>query len=262
MSRKMENGLMTNDSADDNIAVSSVSMLKKSVNSLVTACEHSMTMMNGICGTDYVCEVPIYYISDIHLEEQGDLKDKSFPQIYDWLLLKCRNLVKCLPGQKGIILIGGDIANDRRLVHAFLYVLHELMIEITTTMPIFYVLGNHELWCGEDEHIPCQEIFKLYEEDNSSLATLLENALYYRYKGLSWSHRVLKEEELISMSEADLKELCDSSSCLIFGGLGFTGNNPWYNARGGVYQSVVSESEDVARTARFRDTYNLSLIHI
>ena len=55
MSRKMENGLMTNDSADDNIAVSSVSMLKKSVNSLVTACEHSMTMMNGICGTDYVC---------------------------------------------------------------------------------------------------------------------------------------------------------------------------------------------------------------
>lgn len=58
------------------------------------------------------------------------------------------------------------------------------------------------------------------------------------------------------MSEADLKELCDSSSCLIFGGLGFTGNNPWYNARGGVYQSVVSESEDVARTARFRDTYN------
>lgn len=256
MSRKIENGLMTNDSVDDNIAVSSVSMLKKSVNSLVTACEHSMTMMNGICGTDYVCEVPIYYISDIHLEEQGDLKDKSFPQIYDWLLLKCRNLVKCLPGQKGIILIGGDIANDRRLVHAFLYVLHELMIEITTTMPIFYVLGNHELWCGEDEHIPCQEIFKLYEEDNSSLATLLENALYYRYKGLSWSHRVLKEEELISMSEADLKELCDSSSCLIFGGLGFTGNNPWYNARGGVYQSVVSESEDVARTERFRDTYN------
>lgn len=78
MSRKMENGLMTNDSADDNIAVSSVSMLKKSVNSLVTACEHSMTMMNGICGTDYVCEVPIYYISDIHLEEQGDLRINHF----------------------------------------------------------------------------------------------------------------------------------------------------------------------------------------
>ena len=68
-----------------------------------------------------------------------------------------------------------------------------------------------------------------------STAVLLENMLYVKYKNAE--HRILSEEKILSYNDWKLREILRDSSLIILGGNGYSGNNPVYNAKRGMYRS-------------------------
>ena len=57
------------------------------------------------------------------------------------------------------------------------------------------------------------------------------------------------------MSTEELTDICQNSTFLLLGGLGFSGLNPTYNAKSGLYRNTITQEEDIRRTNRFQMVY-------
>ena len=95
------------------------------------------------------------------------------------------------------------------------------------------------------------DLIRQYRETFSRTDVLfLENALLLRYH--NERDRLLQEEEILALEDDELKAQCNESSLVVLGGIGFSGNNPLYNASTGLYgKTVVSLEEDQERSERF-----------
>ena len=90
----------------------------------------------------------IYYITDIHLEQQlKEVLDNGkvdYNIINDFLDEKIQEIVLSADEEQGYLLIGGDVGHTQELVTLFYNKLRDIW-----KGTIISVLGNHELW---DKH--------------------------------------------------------------------------------------------------------------
>ena len=206
----------------------------------------------------------IYYITDIHLEHQlvkrpGDILKLSLPEVRRCIKEKIAELLTSVPNTYETLLIGGDVADSVELVTLF----YEQLASFDGWRGrIIAVLGNHELWDGNPTGLkptrPIDEIIDNYRQAMPNKVILLENELLVVYKGLY--SEILNEETILNASIEELTEICANSTFLLFGGIGFSGLNPVYNATKGLYRATVSIEEDIARSKRFRMVYEKILV--
>ena len=198
-------------------------------------------------------QMTIYYISDIHLEHQLDLVGKSIFDIRNLIAVKVDEMTSKINDRSGILLIGGDIADNKILVKLFYWELRRKWHG-----KIIYVLGNHELWdsdLGDDNRYSIDRTIEQYRSF-IRLGFNLENELLIEYKGTQCDIVRLSESNILKTSKEDLTEICEKSTKLILGGIGFAGMNMIYNADAGIYRQVVSREEERERSRRFKAVYD------
>lgn len=208
-----------------------------------------------------VSELTVYYISDIHLEhqianQQQDFRKLSVSELAQQIKSKIHELLRPVYFTDGILLIGGDVADSRRLTRLFYSAIANQMIY---GLPkIISILGNHELWDSgkgvlfRKRHI--DRLINSYRKIMPDGVTLLENELYCLSQ--KNEERILSEEEILEIDQRALKEICDASTFLLLGGIGFSGHNPNFNAANGLYRNTLSYKEDIERTRRFNTVYD------
>lgn len=199
---------------------------------------------------------PVYYISDIHLEHQLNLQNKTVAEVEELVQGKIDELMASIPEKRGLILIGGDTTYSAELSRTFFKKLKSALS--TTRMNLIAILGNHELWDGDPENgsqKTVEEIIEKYRtlEDLYSFRTLLENTLWVKYHGV---HELqFNEEAILDATDDELADLCRQSTQIILGGIGFSGYNQNFNASNGIYRGTISREEDIIRSSRFRTIY-------
>lgn len=221
----------------------------------------------------------IYYITDIHIEHQIadeynterlkkhlNIKD-SQELLINMLDERISTMIGDKENTKGILLVGGDVANNVQLT--------ELFYERLCTQwhgTVISILGNHELLDGitEDEfndpnyhQRSVEDIVKDYREKmyegNKRIYTsslrLLENEVFVKYKnkrGLI----TLTTDDLNNTSEEELKDFFSKCTLIILGGIGYSGHNPIYNAENIIYNKNIDLNEDKRRAAIFRNLHD------
>lgn len=205
--------------------------------------------------------VPIYYISDIHLEHQLDLAGKTLSEVKELVRGKVSELISSIQDRRGLILVGGDIAHSIELEQIFFDTLRRMIpISIGTSdgMNILAVLGNHELWDGDPVKGSPRSVDDIIENYETVCRcygkAILENTLWVKYHGCC--QVFLGEKDLLEATDDELSGLCDQSTLMVLGGIGFSGLNPKFNAASGLYRQTVSTEEDAVRSARFRAVYD------
>ena len=223
----------------------------------------------------------VYYISDIHLEHQliplikkekisirelDDIIDKKVSEMLEEVDLKNIYSFNISAKNSNYILIAGDVGYHKELVTRFY---DSLSRSLEWQGKIISVLGNHELWDDhpeyEDGYAPrtVDDIVNDYRERISSThrfnCKLLHNELFIKYKGKSGflnSEFVISEEQILTATDEDLREVLQKSSFIILGGIGFSGLNRNFNANSGLYRStVMSIEKDIELTEKFRKVY-------
>lgn len=213
----------------------------------------------------------IYYISDIHIEHQlfeeidnyYKLQTEKKLENINALLTRLLNekideMVEC---KKGILLIGGDVADSVELSKLFYELLSTKWDGIVVS-----ILGNHELWDGKsskqwvDSKYKVRNLDEIINDYREMIGQfnnnfLLENELLIKYK--NESIEIIKESDILLTSSEELKEILAKSTLIILGGLGYTGFNEYYNSERGLYgKTLESLEEDKRRTLRFNAIYN------
>ncbi len=195
----------------------------------------------------------IYYITDIHLEQQlKEVLDNGkvdYNIINDFLDEKIQEIVLSADEEQGYLLIGGDVGHTQELVTLFYNKLRDIW-----KGTIISVLGNHELW---DKHIPISEdendirsvmeILNSYRKRISCMGWrkqtfVLQNEVLINYKGIE--ERVISENQILDLTDEYLREIFSKSTLILLGGIGFFGLNQRFNAENGLYSFTVTTIED------------------
>ena len=208
----------------------------------------------------------VYYISDIHLEHQIKEVYKNNSGILEDIKPYIEEKIKeMLPSyndslqEDEYILVAGDVAHSYSLTRLFYNTLLE-----NWKGSVIGVLGNHELWDSDNDttgmsNSNVDSIINQYSIRSYSMlrtAAILENSLYIKYQ--NFEHRILSEEKILSYNDWELREILRDSSLIILGGNGYSGNNPVYNAKKGLYRNTITTiSEEKALTERFYKIYQI-----
>ena len=194
------------------------------------------------------CQVQrFYYISDLHLEHQLNLIGKDIDEVEKIIDKKVKELVSTTNNDfSDILLVAGDVADSIALTTLFYKSLN-----MHFCGQIVSVLGNHELW--DDSIKETNDLIQEYSGIIEEYAYQLENEILICYKNNQWQK--IGEKVLLNADENELADICEKSSIIILGGLGFSGQNPIYNANLGLYGTRVSMSDDRILTDRFRLIY-------
>lgn len=174
-------------------------------------------------------------------------------------------MVSSVNDTSGYLLIAGDVDHYKWVVALFYHKLRRRW-----NGSIISVLGNHELW---DDHPkgslsgyvsrPISEIVSDYRNIINfkgwlKSGSLLQNAVYINYKNKR--DCIIEEEQILSASEADLRDICSKASLIVLGGIGFSGLNERFNATSGLYCSAVTTlEEDEELSERFFSVYDKML---
>lgn len=184
-----------------------------------------------------------YYISDIHLDAKIS---KEFPkgakisEIREFILSMLRGLLESAqPGVFDLIILG-DVSYNWEIVKVF-------YTELSMRWPgkIFVVLGNHELWSFKENVETVETIVEKYRtlSDISYRINVLHNDLYLFNDSHIHSKKIVSQEEILSLNDCDLRNLCQSSPIIILGSTGFSGLNKTFNADNGIYRDTIKDVE-------------------
>ncbi|MGL4847353.1 MAG: DUF4116 domain-containing protein [Clostridium sp.] len=202
-----------------------------------------------------ISKILFFYISDIHLCHKtiNKFKNKATKEEVEWYI---QYLVKEMVKSVGTIpnnsylLISGDTSSNFELAKIF----YENLICYWKPRNIIVIHGNHEL-C--DPYVEIEKNIEFYREYFNSIGiTFLQNDLLL-IKNCCES-LVVKEEELINISEEQLRNIAQQCSIILLGGIGFSGFNSKYNAKNMRYGKSFEEEalkKDSYETARFNKIY-------
>lgn len=211
----------------------------------------------------------IYYITDIHLENQLKNIDKNYHKVCDFIDKKITEALPDKHSYNDILLIGGDVANNIELETLFYERLSKLWDGY-----IVSILGNHELWDGHPEDTSSgyisrtvEDIVNDYKEqicdvNEKKKIILLHNSLcltwpLYDHDCYNCIPYTYNKNDILNFSNEELRKRCCNSPIIILGGIGFSGLNPKHNAKSGLYRSAVSTlKEDQEQSQQFRLIYN------
>lgn len=181
--------------------------------------------------------IPVFYISDIHIWHRikHKFKDKATKEeIYSFI----RFLVSKMVAAAGTIpcnsylLIAGDTSSWFEYTQVF----YRELAKRWSPSRIVVVSGNHELW---DPAVSMEENIRIHREFFKGLnINYLHNDLLcvddtvLRYGMLLGEKQpsILREEQIMEMSEEEILEKTLHCPLLVFGGIGFSGLNEKYNA--------------------------------
>lgn len=194
----------------------------------------------------------IYYISDLHLfhllrnrkavTEAGIAA--AIGEAADDLLRESE------PG--GLLLIAGDTALSFPLFEAFVTALG------SEARTVVFTLGNHDLWSfPEAAFDEVTEKYRAFLESRGMY--LLQNDLLLFGEGGRPPLRI-PEEELKAASPEALRSRAEDAKRILFGGVGFAGYEPLFNARAGLYRynKTIGYDRDfeIRETRRFEALYD------
>lgn len=201
----------------------------------------------------------IYYISDLHLEHQfhntfPDEKDVKLSKLYEYVEQKVDEMIDGITDTcDSVLLIGGDVAHSFPIMYHFYEYLSEKW-----EGKIVSVLGNHELWNGHydpEEVIVPPSVDFISDKYNRTVfdkfgIKMLQNTIFLLPGGL------IDENTILKISEEELRYKL-GTGLIILGGTGFSGLNPFYNAKRGLYRHTLQTVEDdITQTERFAAVYN------
>lgn len=197
----------------------------------------------------------VSYVSDMHLlhrlknanckthiEIQRELKSIA-ETIYD--------------NSSNTLLINGDLSSDFEIYKEFIYILADLVKKGNSRSSLFhktiiFTLGNHELWGFQNESvIEIVEKYRTVIENNGMI--FLHNDLLL--KNIDGSFEKISEKEIQSDDLSSLKERMKETYYVIFGGLGFAGNNDIHNANAGLYNGTIDRREEIEESSRIDNLY-------
>ena len=195
----------------------------------------------------------VSYITDIHMLHRYDVWKCKTVEDRQFVTQLIANKIAEDDPDVGIKLIGGDVSSDFGVYRSFLSTLKESFIKHNSFIPVIFTLGNHELWPFAGNRL--DRIVEKYHDLLSEKGMyLLHNNLYYR----GGEHRQLLEieaNELEEISEEALREKLRSAGLVVFGGMGFAGENQEFNADQGIYRGVVSRAQEIEESKKFDRLY-------
>lgn len=207
--------------------------------------EKSKVLNENIYGTE------IHYISDIHLDHKikGKFPERATREEVIHYIKEIIN--EMVSDKKGYLVVLGDVSSHIQLVSIF----YEELSKVWNANNIMVTLGNHELWGYgiEDESLCHHEIVEMYRALLDRLnITLLENDLVV-IKDVKY---VYPASYLDTMTDNELFDIFDDNELMFFGGVGYSGCNPRFNASQGIYRDTISTIEkDIELTNRFNTMY-------
>lgn len=216
----------------------------------------------------------VYYISDLHIEHQIDIEQKSLEEIIKKIRLKIKELIDSFVTDNGIVIFAGDIADSPEIARLFYKEFISAMLRAglycspaidNKFWRVIAIAGNHELWDADPCGIfPVRSPERVIEDIRVRRVEFAQNQLIYDIKG-SFAQK-LDESKLLSMPDSELRALILESSFTLLGGVGFTGNNKRFNAEAEVYgvralengvlTSRISLQEDIEQSKRFLALHN------
>ena len=206
---------------------------------------------------DFMRRISIYYISDIHIDNKIARKFKDHAtekEIEYYVKTIVDKMIDSMPSEVfgEFILIAGDVSSSFKISKIF----YQKLVERNriSSKKIICVLGNHELWNldrASDNNV--DSIVKLYKKMFDELGiTFLQNELLV----IGDDFEIITESEIESMTEDELKKRTLESQLTIFGGIGFSGYNPDFNASKLIYfDAVPTLEEDKKLTNKFNSLY-------
>lgn len=206
---------------------------------------------------DFMRRISIYYISDIHIDNKIARKFKNHAteqEIEYYVKTIVDKMMDSMPSEVvgKFILIAGDVSSSFKISKIF----YQKLVERNriSSKKIICVLGNHELWNldrASDNNV--DSIVKLYKKMFDELEiTFLQNELLV----IGDDFEIITESEIESMTEDELKKRTLESQLTIFGGIGFSGYNPDFNASKLIYfDAVPTLEEDKKLTNKFNSLY-------
>lgn len=190
----------------------------------------------------------IAYISDIHLLDKivacyGQLSTKELINREIGKILT--DFATSIEDGTELIFIAGDISSNPDLALSFFVLYNDFSIEFNLPHTIF-VLGNHEIMGSGVRAWMLAEAFNSYLRGNCfpNKVTVMQNDLIYFPEGCNEKPSIITEEELLNLSDEKIKSLVGNVEFFVFGGLGFSGKNPHWNARNRLYGNAYSYEED------------------
>lgn len=226
---------------------------------------------NGMYNSLDYEHIPFFYISDIHLEYRifKHFKNKaSKEEIHLYVKDLAKELVLSIgkTPNNSYLLIAGDTSSIFDLSKVFF----RELAAYWNWKRIIVIPGNHEL---RDPYIDLEDNINAYRDFFKKAGIIfLQNDLYFAEYKSHYSHRfdgkentsgIIHEEQLLDWSKEKIRECVRQSSVIIFGGLGFSGLNPEFNATTIPYGKSFRElplsarlEKDIQETKRFRTLYN------
>lgn len=194
-------------------------------------------------------KVIVHYISDLHLNHKIYDKAKTGKTIGETTLeeieLSVSQIVKSIKHRNNydyekVILLGGDVTEDFEIAKAFYYLLSKKM---DYSCKIITVLGNHELWDGDAQGIKKHNLKSIVSKYTKMIGDipctfLLENSIFACVKGrpIQISEEMLYDESI----SIYLKRILSKAEVIVFGAIGFSGNNEHFNSENGIYRATIS----------------------
>lgn len=173
----------------------------------------------------------IYYISDLHLFHM--LKNRGVENEADVIQI-IRGVAESIEKESGYhryILINGDTSLDSSVFELFL---EELYNSIGKYKKVIFTIGNHDIWAYSDKtYGEIVDIYRSLLEEYGMY--LLQNDVLYEDEDEDLKH--ICEQELEISDASELRAKTRRAKLLFFGGTGFSGYNPLFNASFGLYRN-------------------------
>lgn len=193
---------------------------------------------------------PVAYVTDLHLLHRFTAYHCETNEDRHYVLRTIARMIKndC----SRICLIGGDISSDFPVFQSFIsYLFKYQNPDCFIKTDFFFTIGNHELWSFPDT--PLVETITTYRsilQDHGMY--LVQNNLFY-YSPNSWLE--ITADELEKISENELRAKTRSAYLIIFGGMGFAGNNTTFNANQGIYRGAVDRELEIKECEKFNELH-------
>ncbi len=187
----------------------------------------------------------VSYITDIHLLHRFEAFGCETKEDDEYVLRSIALSVKS--HSTSVNLIGGDTSSDPAVFRSFVKTLGG----IKGASDYFFTLGNHELWMFPD--LSLNDIYDYYRKELSAQGMhLVQNNIYYLESPL---FHEITEQELENIDQKELRNKLRAAELIIFGGLGFSGENQEFNAKNGIYAFALTREEEIKESEKFYRLY-------
>ena len=205
----------------------------------------------------------VLYMTDLHLDEKiarmmsedpNHTPESCIEKIVDEVCLSAIIPIWLSVIHRPVILIGGDVSHDSRIVEMF----YRGLRERRSNFPIIGILGNHELWDRNTWAFGGSSVessSRFYSRMLGDMgACLLERSLIVYSRAREF--HMMDENAILEATPGEIRSFTLDSMFTVFGGLGYSALSPKFNARNGMYKGAVDPDEERELSGRMARLYH------